>query len=484
MYLIAIFLGCAYLCLYLLSRNQVPPETIERIFTPFYQMAMYLYKRACIIRIPALSGGQVQQDLERLHPGVRREELRTEYYVRKLALMLLMVLLGTMLGAVIKWKTDAAYVLDGDNSVKRGEYGEGAQELEVYAILENELQDSFRVQVQTKRLERTEAESLCNSFCEELVQLILGDNISPEAVSENLFLEEVYEGYPFHLTWTSDNPLVVTDTGMVYWENAGDGEVITLSADIQYYDWKWEKELVLRVMPPLLTKEQQLRKELGEMLAASEEKSRGDLVWTLPESWQNQRITWKQHVADYSLLIWGGMVATAVLVYIMSDKDLHDRLVKRQRQMKRDYPDIIHKLTLYLGAGMTIRGAMQKLGTDYEQGLAAGAGAKAAYEEILYTIRELQAGVSEGAAYEHLGKRTGVQEYIRMSTLLMQNLKRGNGTLLQHLREEAAKASAERLQHSRRLGEEAVTKLLIPMIMMLAIVMLLIMVPAFSSMGY
>ena len=44
--------------------------------------------------------------------------------------------------------------------------------------------------------------------------------------------------------------------------------------------------------------------------------------------------------------------------------------------------------------------------------------------------------------------------------------------------------SAEsRIQSGKRLGEEAGTKLLIPMVMMLAIVMLIIMVPAFSMMG-
>lgn len=64
----------------------------------------------------------------------------------------------------------------------------------------------------------------------------------------------------------------------------------------------------------------------------------------------------------------------------------------------------------------------------------------------------------------------------------MQNLKRGNSTLLERLREEADKAGEERLMHSRRLGEEAGTKLLVPMVLMLAVVMVMIMVPAFSTM--
>ena len=39
----------------------------------------------------------------------------------------------------------------------------------------------------------------------------------------------------------------------------------------------------------------------------------------------------------------------------------------------------------------------------------------------------------------------------------------------------------EDLQYRKKLGEEAETKLLVPMIMMMGIVMLLVMIPAFGS---
>ena len=49
------------------------------------------------------------------------------------------------------------------------------------------------------------------------------------------------------------------------------------------------------------------------------------------------------------------------------------------------------------------------------------------------------------------------------------------------LQEESEKAMQEDLQFRKKIGEEAETKLLIPMVMMLGIVMLLVMLPAFSS---
>jgi pilus assembly protein TadC len=203
----------------------------------------------------------------------------------------------------------------------------------------------------------------------------------------------------------------------------------------------------------------------------------------LPESWQGQKLSWTYKVKDNGPVLWISAMFVAILIYLLADKDLHDEVEQRKLLMKREYPDVVHKLVLYLGAGMTIRGTFHKVAEEYEQSRVEGKGQCPVYEEMLHTCRELKSGMSEAVAYEHFGKRTGLQEYVRLSTLLTQNLKKGNNTLLQRLREEATKASIERIQYAKRLAEEAVTKLLIPMVLMLLVVMLMIMIPAFSSVG-
>lgn len=50
------------------------------------------------------------------------------------------------------------------------------------------------------------------------------------------------------------------------------------------------------------------------------------------------------------------------------------------------------------------------------------------------------------------------------------------------LREENDNAIREQINRSRQIGEEASTKLLVPMVMMLGIVMVIIMIPAFGTM--
>jgi hypothetical protein len=111
-----------------------------------------------------------------------------------------------------------------------------------------------------------------------------------------------------------------------------------------------------------------------------------------------------------------------------------------------------------------------------------GAGASRwLYEEVLLVCNELDSGVPEADAYMHFGRRCRLRQYTKFCTLLVQNLRRGNDTLLQVLREEAETSFEERKNLVRELGEEAGTRLLLPMMIMLGITMLMIIVPAYFS---
>ena len=64
---------------------------------------------------------------------------------------------------------------------------------------------------------------------------------------------------------------------------------------------------------------------------------------------------------------------------------------------------------------------------------------------------------------------------------MSQNLRKGIKGLTQMLRMEAIQAFEERKARAKRLGEEAGTKLLAPMFLMLAVVLVIVIVPAFLS---
>lgn len=443
------------------------------------KLAMFLYKKICMLGIPLLGKKQVETDLAQLHPGERVEYIETEYYVKKLTLFLTVLLSGAFLGLAVRISAGKASVLSGERMVYRGDYKSGEQELLLEAD-DGERKRSFLIEVYPKELTLSEAKQLSDDFLENLGSYILNGNEDFGHISKDLRLEEAYEDFPFEVNWESSREEIIDRQGRI--GEIGQNISLELTVTLSYGDFERTERIPVVAVPPLLSEEEQVYLEMKKYLLKTEEESRGEETWILPEEWKGRELEWSCQAKDFSILIWAATPAVAALLYLSADKDMHEELEKRRKRLQQEYPELVHKLLLYVGAGMTIRGAFKKIAGDYENGRQKRERARPGYEEVLYTCRELQGGISEGAAYEHFGKRTGLREYIRLGTLLGQNLKRGNSTLLERLREEAEKSSAESLLQVRRLGEEAGTKLLVPMVLMLAVVMVMIMVPAFGAM--
>ena len=147
-----------------------------------------------------------------------------------------------------------------------------------------------------------------------------------------------------------------------------------------------------------------------------------------------------------------------------------------------EYSEIASKLQIYLGAGMTVRTAWERMAVDYKHRQAREPKLKSpAYEEVVQVCTDLQSGVSESEAYRRFGRRCGLRPYMKLAGLLEQNRKTGLKNLRHLLDDEVMDAFEERKNLAKRQGEEAATKLLLPLFLMLGIVMVIVAVPAFLS---
>lgn len=479
MYWIAIMVAVVFLLLLCMARKQEVPQEVSVVLKPFYKIGGYLYEAALPLAPRFLMSVQVEKDLFWLHPGEKKEGLKRTYYVKKIAVFLAVIFLGTFFGAAAKFSAQGAVVLGEGGTIARRNYSEDAQEIGIVAEYGEQKMD-FRIEVEPIMLSGEEMYRLFDELLGKLPEFILGKNQSLQNVTSDLKLEKKYEGFPITVEWESSEPGILSSGGQV--GVVEKEERVILSLRMSYNKYSRDEEITVILMPPVLTEEEMIRQEMEELLKQSQTDSRDQEEWTLPSEWEGQHIGWTQVVEDYSLLLWGAAVATAFAVAFCMDKDLHGQTEKRRQCIRSEYPEIAYKLALFVGAGMTVRGAFQKVAGDYGAKCEKGEPRMPAYEEMLYTCHELQSGVSEGVCYEHFGRRTGLQEYIRLCTLLTQNLKKGSSTLLERLREESDRAAEEKLQQSRKLGEEAGTKLLVPMMLMLGVVMAVIMVPAFANM--
>jgi hypothetical protein len=100
---------------------------------------------------------------------------------------------------------------------------------------------------------------------------------------------------------------------------------------------------------------------------------------------------------------------------------------------------------------------------------------------MMLTCNAIRDGESESSAYRKFAERVGLGSYQRLVRILIQNLQTGSRGLCQLLEQESQNALEERKALARKLGEEAGTKMLLPLMMMLGIVIAIIMVPAMMS---
>ena len=149
--------------------------------------------------------------------------------------------------------------------------------------------------------------------------------------------------------------------------------------------------------------------------------------------------------------------------------------------MLNDYPELISKFSLLILTGLSISNALFRMTEDYYSSIKNGAKTRFVYEEIALTCKRLKNGIYEPIAYEELGQRLGIPCYIKFCTFLTSGLKRGTADFNRLLAEEATSALLEHKAAVLQKGEQASSKLIGPMMLLLVVILVLVMLPALSS---
>lgn len=418
--------------------------------------------------------------LKLLNPEISESQQLKDFDIQRYSLVLLMIFIGNIVALCMTISIQSSSLLQENGHIKRNAYGNGDIEIVLSAHMEGKEAEEILYTVEEQKPSKEEIIRLYEEAAGLLPELILGDNSGLEAVAKNLKLVNEIEGYPFKISWESSSYSLLHTDGTVKNEMLEKPEVVTLKACFQYDGMEFEEVFPIQIQPVEYSEEELLIKNIEAALEEQNQVSRTDGEMALPDRIESVSVIWeevKQDSSGYFLLF---MCIAAILVFVLQNKEVDKNLEKREKELLLDYPEVINKLTLYMGAGMTTRNAFLKMGEDYKKQKPSGK-KRYVYEEVLLLCHELQSGISESGAYTHFGKRCGLQQYMKLSALLAQNIRKGNSNLLKMMRQEADAAFEERKNTAKKLGEEAGTKLLIPMMMMLCIVMVIIMIPAYFS---
>lgn len=395
---------------------------------------------------------------------------------------LIFILSAVLFTAVYIWDNSRKIATndEGDEILKRSGQAGKEESLEL-KIKAGDVEESVNVTVSGQAYNSEEIQEKLKETSENLEQIILGENDTADDVRKNLNLITEIEDTGISVSWELDNYEVMDITGRLNEENLkDDGTLVKLTAVLSYEEEKLIHEFYVKVYSPRLNESEKLLKEINEQVRKNNEETKTQKYLTLPGEVNGVDIKWEysENTRAFAILILG--IGGACMICVSDRQKRREEEKRRIRDMKRDYPQIINKFNLYIGAGMTVRRAWFRIAADYEKEKNR-TGEKTAYEEMVYTMHQIQGGAAEGECYENYGVRCKIPVYRKFGTMLSQNLRKGSKGLSVLLKREAQEAFEERKNTAKKLGEEAGTKLMIPMFMMLIIVFVIVIVPAFFT---
>lgn len=393
------------------------------------------------------------------------------------------LLIGICFYFAAEWKENESIQ---QSVLQRGEYGEGERQ---YDLIVEGLKKDSTTEISLTIGEKVYSEEKVRQTFEEeyerLCKSILGKNLSLDQVRYPLDLEEDQnrENRGIRFTWRSDHPEIMDPDGqnLLSYQEQG-GRKVCLSVDMTDGIYSQSYDIPITVFPPEKT-EEEIRKEFLKFLKTEDEIQQTQDSFVLPKEYEGERLVYqKPRSEDSKLFLWMG-VSSAMAFYFQKPIKERENKKKREQQMAADYSQVVSKLLVLVGAGFTIRAAWEKIVKDYEKKKKQHVQeVRYVYEEMAVTYAQITSGVYESKAYREFGRRCGLLSYMKLGCLLEQNLRTGTKHLRELLEEEMEKALEERKQIAKKRGEEASTKLLLPMIMMMGIVMVIVVVPAFMSM--
>lgn len=238
----------------------------------------------------------------------------------------------------------------------------------------------------------------------------------------------------------------------------------------------------LRILPLKLSETEALEMALQNTLQYSNEHTRSTDKLLLPKEIMGHHIHFSEKKNFRYLLIPLLGLFACFLLPLQALEQQKTRQKTRLSSLTLDYAELVSKLVVYLGAGLAIRNSFSEIAKHYNY-LVKNCHQEShpLYEELNTLLNQLASNVGEGEAYLNFSKRIALKPYGKLISLIEQNRKNGSKDLSRQLHMEMEEAFSVRKHMAKRLGEEAGTKLLLPLILQLFIIMLMILYPAMQS---
>lgn len=363
--------------------------------------------------------------------------------------------------------------------ISRPESGTKKQSI---SLMFGETTEEWMLNVEPREKSAEEIESAFTETIRRLDEMFGAQDGKSTVLTESVALPEYMEETGVDIRWNSSDTAVLSKEGVLQREHVSEVCVIHLQARMRFAGEEREHWFMVEVPPYEPGSADSLLFEARESLTELERKTVGEDGFYLPSEIGAVAISLPETPG-----VLPGLLAVTVLclpfaVIISKRQEKEKERKQREAAFLTAYPQLITKLTLYTGAGMSLRGAWERLATEYRVKAEDSGKREVVGEEIFILAGELKNGTPEAKAYEAFGRRIGLKPYLRCASLLISQLQKGSGGLRKGLENEVQMAWEMHREQAAKKGEEAQTKMLFPMMGMLFLVMAVVMIPAFFSM--
>ena len=349
-------------------------------------------------------------------------------------------------------------------------------EIEVEGLLDKP--QRIEIPVTKRTYSKDEAKEAIKKGLEEILLTLPGENSSLQNITSDLNLTNEISDLGLSVRWDFGESELIDILGNVHNENLKENRNLDIEVSLSYETYEESYIIPITVCPKILSNDERLLKGLIDKISIADKESIQKDGYTLPDTYDGKSLIYHYGEAfNFNIIPIMGIII-AILLYLQEKEKESRSTENRKRELMKDYPDIVSKLIVFIGAGLSVRQSWESIVIDYENECKENNERRYAYEEMVKALAKLKTGIYENTVYKDFGRSCALRQYMKLASLLEQNRRNGLANLHSLLSMESQSAWDERINLARREGEELNTKLLLPLFMMLLIVMMIIIVPA------
>ena len=361
-------------------------------------------------------------------------------------------------------------------TLKRGDFGKGVRDIPL-VLEQNGREEDYLLHLEEQEISREQEAGIFKTFFKKVEKSIVGKNSSLKEVRNSLSFPDSIRGYPFSLSYQPEDQDIIDlngDLGKKGSQLKAGSLRTRIRVTAAYKNFRRSKDFEVIVLSPDVKRKTDLEKA-ADALEIQERESRNLSEVTLPSSIRGVRVKRPGQAGFPS--VWMALLLLVTLLPLFRHYSLKDKVQRVRREAEADFSLIVHLFTLFMGAGLSFPSAVARISQAYREGKVIPE-RRVAFDRVLVMENRMRDGISGKEALREWACTYSYGGYRKLALILTQCMTKGQKEAMLMMEKEERQAFSDRIDKARMEGEEARTRLLFPMIVLLAVTLFLVMFPA------